>query len=102
MELGPESNGAALNAKVGETITVRLPESPMTGFRWRPDLDADRIQITADQYQGPDQPRGAPGVHLFGLLPTCPGVTALRLVKERSWEGKPTDEFAVTLDVQPG
>jgi hypothetical protein len=40
-------------------------------------------------------------VHLFELLHTRPGVTALSLVKERNWRGKTTDEFAVTLDAQP-
>jgi predicted secreted protein len=101
MKLGPEDNGAALTARVGETITVHLPENPTTGFQWRPDLDTDSIQVTNEHYLGPEQPRGATGVHLFELLPTRPGLTRLRLVKERKWEGKPNDEFAVTLDVRP-
>ena len=101
MELGPEHNGAALTVRVGETITVRLPENPTTGFRWRPDVDTDSLAIADDRYQGPDQPRGAQGVHVFDLSPTRAGATALRLVKARSWESEPADVFAVTLDVQP-
>lgn len=100
MKLGPEHNGAVLTAKVGEPVTIRVPENPTTGYRWRLELDRDRIQVTLDQFEGPDQPRGAPGMRLFALLPTRPGIAAVRLVKERKWEGRPTDEFRVTLDVQ--
>jgi inhibitor of cysteine peptidase len=102
VEIGPEDNGATLTARVGETITLRLAENPTTGFLWRPELEADsNIHLSADRYLGPDQPRGAPGQHHFEFLATRPGVTGLRVVKQRSWEGKPTAEFVVTLDVRP-
>jgi inhibitor of cysteine peptidase len=101
MELGPADDGAAVTARVGETITLRLPENPTSGFLWRSELDADRsIHLSVDRFHGPNEPRGAPGQHHFEFLAARPGITVLRLVKERSWEGKQTDEFAVTVNVR--
>jgi len=43
-----EDNGRAVAVKVGDTVSVRLPENPSTGYSWAIDsLDAKRLDATA-------------------------------------------------------
>ena len=101
MNISETDNGSRHEVAVGETVTVTLPETPTTGYRWQPEVDAAVLRPVDDQGDNPTMPRGAPGRRTFVFEPIAPGETVLRLVKKRSWETTAAEEFSVTLAVRP-
>jgi inhibitor of cysteine peptidase len=116
IELGPADTGTSRSVRIGDVTTVRLPESPTTGYRWHsdPDSDADsdsdsdtdsddvRLKIVEDRFEGAEQPRGAGGDRVLVFEAVRVGLARVHLSKRRSWEsGVPLEEFWVELDVQP-
>jgi inhibitor of cysteine peptidase len=102
IELGPEDAGTRRSVQVGDLTTVRLPENPTTGYRWQAASDDACLRLAEDRFEGAPSPRGAGGVRVLVFEAVHAGPASLRLMKSRSWEsGKPIEEFAVDLDVQP-
>jgi inhibitor of cysteine peptidase len=101
MELTYEDSGSQRDLRVGEQVEIRLPESPTTGYRWQADVDLAALKQTHDGFEGGALPRGAAGVRVMRFEALQPGDATLRLVKQRSWERKPTDEFTARLRVLP-
>jgi inhibitor of cysteine peptidase len=101
MDLSHEDSGTERDVPVGEHIEVRLPENPTTGYRWHADVDEAALRKTHDAYEGAAEPRGAGGTRIMRFEALRPGTVVLHLVKRRSWEQKPTDEFTVQLSVSP-
>jgi inhibitor of cysteine peptidase len=102
IELGPADAGTRRSVKVGELTTVRLPENPTTGYRWQTASDDACLRLVDDRFDGAQSPRGAGGVRVLVFEAVRAGSASLRLMKSRSWEsGKPIEEYAVDLDVQP-
>ncbi len=99
VNLTQDDSGGAREVRLGDEITVVLDENPTTGYRWHPDIDPARLQLTGDQYQGPERPVGASGTRrmTFALLEA--GAARLHLVKRRSWEQVGVAEFNVALHV---
>ena len=85
--------------QVGDEVEVTLPETATTGFRWAVEVDDDTLRPTGDAITAPTEPRGAPGSRTFTFEAIRPGRSLLRLVKQRSWETEPRDEFRVEIDV---
>jgi inhibitor of cysteine peptidase len=98
IELLPENSGSRQAVRVGEPVVIRLPETPTTGFRWRPSFDESQVRLVDDQYHGAANPRGASGQRVFTFEGLVAGSTPLKIEKVRSWEGEPDDEFSVDLD----
>jgi inhibitor of cysteine peptidase len=102
LDLGPADAGTHRSARVGDRAEVRLPENPTTGYRWQIASDDSRLRLVDDRFEGAQAPRGAGGVRVLVFEAVQAGSASLRLTKSRSWEsGKPIEEFAVDLDVQP-
>lgn len=99
MELTTEDSGGRHAARIGDDVTVALPENPTTGYRWQPEIDATALQQTDDRYGGPTEPRGAGGTRRLTFRVLRSGPVHLRLVKRRPWEDAAVEEFAVDLDV---
>jgi inhibitor of cysteine peptidase len=97
--LTQDDSGGTRSVRVGEEITVVLGENPTTGYRWQAEVDSSRLQLTADQYEGPDHPMGAGGIRRLTFAPVEPGTMRLRVVKRRSWEDSAVAEFDMALDV---
>ncbi|HUL27100.1 MAG TPA: protease inhibitor I42 family protein [Streptosporangiaceae bacterium] len=97
MELRQEDSGGRRTARVGEELSVVLPENPTTGYRWQPEIDTSALQQTDDRYEGPAEPRGAAGTRRLTFKVLRPGPAQLRLVKRRAWENTGVDEFSVDL-----
>ncbi|MFI5099425.1 MAG: protease inhibitor I42 family protein [Actinomycetes bacterium] len=101
-ELTAADSGRTVTVHVGDVVSVRLSESPTTGYRWQPDIDTTRLRAADDRYE-PAQPqaRGGGGERVLGFEVLRAGTTALRLAERRSWESGPAStEFSVQLDVQ--
>jgi inhibitor of cysteine peptidase len=102
LNLSEGDSGEARDIRLGDEITVVLDENPTTGYRWHADIDTNRLQLTDDQYQGPERPIGAGGMRRMTFAPLQVGPARLHLVKRRSWEQAVDAEFDVALDVQDG
>lgn len=100
-ELGESDAGSRHRVRVGERVTVRLPETPTTGYRWEV-LDPDpRLELVDDRFEGTAEPRGAAGVRVLVFEPAAAGVLGLRLVRRRRWGGgEPVDDFSVEVDAR--
>ena len=102
IELGPADTGTSRSVRVGELTTVRLPESPTTGYRWESDELGAGLLLVEDRFEGATTPRGSGGERVLVLRAVSTGPAALRLVNRRSWGGdEPAEEFSVQFDVQP-
>lgn len=86
---------------MGDQIEVTLPETATTGFVWEPEVAEDALRPVGDERAAPGVPRGAPGTRVLTFEALRPGEAQLRLVKRRSWEPEPTEEFTVRLRVEP-
>src|SRR5947209_6040062 len=99
VELTENDNGARCQVAMGETVTVTLPETPTTGYRWQAEVDSAALRTLDDQSEQQAMPRGAPGTRTFSFEPVAAGETVLRLVKKRSWEATAAEEYTVILSV---
>jgi len=99
-----EDNGRVVSVKVGDTVSVRLPENPTTGYSWAIDsIDAKRLEADAPTYQGEGAGLGTGGSKTWRFLARAPGRTRFGLKHWRHWEGDASvvERFAVTLDIKP-
>jgi inhibitor of cysteine peptidase len=100
VNLSEGDSGGARDLRLGDEVIVALDENPTTGYRWLADIDAARLQLTDDQYQGAERPVGAGGTRRMTFAPLRAGPARLHLVKRRSWEQAVVAEFDMALDVR--
>jgi len=103
VQLTEEDSGAEVDVHVADTVFIRLPENPATGYRWHVDPVDDAL-ITIDNSEFVESPGsgiGGGGVRTFTLSARGPGVARLLLKNRRPWEGDapPIGEFDVTLNI---
>ena len=85
MVLTESDSGSRVVVAPGEVITVRLKESPTTGFRWALEAAGGLVPARADFVGGGAV--GAAGVREFVLRPAQAGTYALSFKHWREWEG---------------
>jgi inhibitor of cysteine peptidase len=87
-----------LRVQVGDTVVIRLPESPASGYRWAPlqgTPETDDLESGAGRVGG-----GA--VRVFRFPMRSPGTVTLELGLARSWETQPpAKRFRVEVRVLP-
>lgn len=88
----------------GETVSLRLPENPTTGYRWEVEsFDNNILGPPASDFWPPGEPSvGTGGTRIFTFEARSPGVTLIRLILKRSWESKQqaADRFEITVQVR--
>jgi inhibitor of cysteine peptidase len=93
-------------ARVGESVFVRLPENASTGYVWSMvslgdglELVEDRVHpaLPASSEAGPAP--GAANERVFHLRPTAPGSWPVELRLARSWESTSQQERRLTISV---
>ena len=100
IELRETDTGRRVSVRVAERATVRLPETPTTGFRWVAEYDDTRLSLVEDSFDGAATPRGAGGERVLVFEALRSGTATLDLRKQRAWGGgEPTATFAVELEV---
>jgi inhibitor of cysteine peptidase len=99
-QLNATHGGCSMQAAVGDTLVVRLPENPTTGHQWQFALPAG-LSVLADEMAAAGGTPGAAGERMLRLRADAPGRHALSAQLRRSWEAgaPPTAQFAVTVDV---
>jgi inhibitor of cysteine peptidase len=103
IELTAADHGATRTATTGDTIAVRLAESPTSGYRWSVErLDGAVLAPAGDEFDADADGRlggGGRRTLRFTVVGTGRGELALR--RSRSWEGEASvaERFGATIDV---
>jgi inhibitor of cysteine peptidase len=97
-------HGRTIEVPVGESIAIRLPENPTTGYRWTVDSITPRI-LTADEGRfAPevDVGVGGGGYREIQVRVTHEGAAEIRLKLGQPWEGENAvaDRFEVRFVVR--
>ncbi|CRK60251.1 hypothetical protein [Alloactinosynnema sp. L-07] len=84
----------------GDTVELRLPESPTTGYRWRWRLPVT-LRMLADEHvdaamTGLDAP-GSAGERRLAFDVTAAGLHELRAELARPWEGEAREALTFVL-----
>ena len=100
MQLTQSDRGRTVEVAAGQTVTVRLPENPSTGYRWAVE-SAGGLQQTGDRSEAGGAMGGA-GVREIEFRAAEPGSHELRMKNRRTWEGDAGggDRFDVTIVVK--
>jgi inhibitor of cysteine peptidase len=86
----------SLKARVGDTIVLRLQESPTTGYRWA----ISRGTPENDEFVLESNAIGAGGIRVFRFPMQAPGAVTLELALARAWEDQPpAKHFKVEVQV---
>jgi inhibitor of cysteine peptidase len=94
-------NGGTVQVKAGSSITVQLPETPTTGFRWTVSAsDPHLLALTGDDFQLTSTGTGGGGLRILRFLAKGEGNADLELRLARSWDsGAPKSVFHVRVNV---
>ena len=87
--LNYENNGKSIETHVGAILTVRLKESPTTGYVWINKTVGDALLMQESDFS-PTSPgiiAGAPGLRTLRFVVNKPGNATLLLKRMRDWEG---------------
>jgi inhibitor of cysteine peptidase len=100
-EIEVRSTGAQIDARSGDRIVVRIPESPTTGYRWIVGDLPGCVELAGDELVPPRSSRpGAGGERLVTLVATHPGSARIVLELAQPWEGKAADRFELLVTVR--
>jgi inhibitor of cysteine peptidase len=97
-------NGRVVVVKLGDSVVVRLPENPTTGYAWALDsIDSKLLEAGAPAYRGAGAGLGTGGEKTWTLRARAAGRTRVELKRWRHWEGDKSivERFALTLDIRP-
>jgi predicted secreted protein len=102
----PRSDQERYEARVGESVFVRLAENASTGYVWSLVSLGDGLELVDDRVQpaplassaaGPAP--GASNERVFHLRPSAPGTWSVELRLARSWESTSLQERRLTVSV---
>ena len=96
-------DGRTIEAKVGDTIELVLPENASTGYRWAFDgLDQHVVRPSEGEMIGKPAKVGSGGDMRWRLTAVAPATTEVRLKLRRRWEGDRSIQkrFAVRLTIK--
>ena len=97
------NRGASIDAELGETILVRLDETPTSGYRWALDhLDKEVLAAEASEFELPANAAiGAAGQRTFTFKAIGHGIGHIALALRRRWEdpGPAVDQFEISVRV---
>jgi predicted secreted protein len=77
-----------ITAEVGGTVTLALPESPATGYRWRL---TSPLTVVSDEYHASGTAPGAAGERVFVLRVGTAGRHEVLAELTRPWESTVRD-----------
>ena len=93
-------DGARTPVRVGDVVTIELPESSAAGYQWLAEaIDETCLAVDGPRYQPAAPGVGSAGTSVWTVRALCPGQARVALKKSRPWEETPTDRFAVILDI---
>jgi inhibitor of cysteine peptidase len=93
-------DGRTIEARVGDTVELVLPENATTGYRWAFDgLDEQAVRASEGELVGKPAKVGSGGDVRWRLTALAPATTEVKLKLWRRWEGDRSIQkrFAVRL-----
>jgi predicted secreted protein len=83
----------------GETIVIRLPENPTTGYRWAIE-SCGTLKSAGDNFEPGGEAPGSAGIRSFQWT-AVPGTHPVSLALRREWEAadQAIDHFAMNVRV---
>ena len=100
-----DSHETEISLSVSQTVTIRLPENPTTGYEWVfIPFDQEGVALIEDEFVPASQIHdrvGVGGAHSFTLQGRRVGRYTISLKHWRSWEGDRSivDLFSIILCV---
>ena len=93
----------AATVRVGDTLVLRLAETPSTGFTWTIEVTGTAIEVANDTRVGNPEPRpGAAGQRVFVLTAKAPGHAEVSATLARPWDATSASESRlIHVAVQP-
>ena len=86
VQLSEADNGTVVNAHVGDTVTVRLPENPTTGATWDVAAPAGVVRLVDSALLPGGMNPGAGGSRQLRFVAENPGRIDLTARLRRPWE----------------
>src|SRR5260221_4956910 len=87
-----------VEADVGDTVEVVLPETPSNGFVWASQTQAPALRLMTEDRAHASRVPGAEGAHHFIFRVESVGQTDLRFALARPWEkAEPAATFRVSV-----
>ena len=87
-----------VEAAVGDTIEIVLPESPTSGFKWASQTETAVVRLDSEERVHTARPPGAQGEHHFKFRVEAAGRAELQFELGRPWEKtKPAATFRVSV-----
>lgn len=103
IEVAGTDEGATISAAVGDTIVLRLPDNPTTGYQWELDpLPGTGLVAVESGFEPTSDLMGSGGTATWALQAQAPGTTVVRLKRWRQWEGESSvlERLVVTVTVE--
>jgi predicted secreted protein len=87
MEITESWNGRTIRLTVGQKFTIKLNETPGTGYRWHfVHNGAPAVSLVDDSFRAGTQRPGAGGIREFLLKAVSPGETTIEMNLSRPWD----------------
>jgi inhibitor of cysteine peptidase len=102
MEIGPLDKGRNVELRKGDTLVVRLPENPTTGYRWSVEEDGTILQLQSTHFDLTEGAGvGAGGWRTLTFRAEAAGTSKVQLRMWEHWEGDAsvTERYVVTVQV---
>ena len=104
--IGERDSGKLVEVEVGQSVVIRLPENPTTGFRWSVIAGGDVVcTFVRDEFQGAAiAVPGAGGEHVWEMRADAAGETLIKLACRRrsQKEDPPQRTFSLRIRVVGG
>ena len=98
IEVNDQANGTTVVLTVGQSLVVRLPENPTTGYRWSVESLGGML-LEGDEFLPAGAGAGAGGTRHLRLRAHKPDRTQISLSLRRSWEAPSASIGRFTLSV---
>jgi inhibitor of cysteine peptidase len=100
IDVDKSHNGRELELPIGETLDLRLPENPTTGYRWQARAAGQpALELSQDSVERHGPAIGDGGVRRWTFRAVQAGVARLDMELRRSWEQRAVDTFSVVIRV---
>lgn len=103
LALTREHTGGQFHVRPGDTVIIRLPENPTTGYRWAADpVEGAGIALADSTFDQAGSGIGAAGTRTVTYRAIQAGTAWVRLKQWREWEGEGSviEHFEVMIAVQ--
>ncbi len=91
----------AVDATVGDSVIIALPENGTTGYQWSVEPAGDKVVVETNTFLPPeDAAPGAAGRRVVTLRAISAGTANVGLRLQRAWETAATERREVAINVR--